>query len=158
MCFHISSEGFKNLATLAIALAATVFAGIQVLLAREKFRKDLFDERFKIYKAIEEFLAATIKHTGYDLESMQTFHEKTQTASFLFNEDILKLIEDLKTKAKTLSAIYSEIKEIPTDNMPARLEKAKKREVIFNEVFDMQHKLNEIFSPYLKYDLWKILR
>jgi hypothetical protein len=136
-----------------IALVAVFFAIQQFLLAKEKFKQDMFEKRFKVYCAIDAFLESTIPSQKLTFEQFRTLHTEIKHAEFLFENPTLHLIYTISSKASRLSEIDSKIDDITyAQELPAM--QKEKQEILSFFLTTLQN-LNDAFSPYLKFKQWK---
>jgi len=143
--------------TILSALTAVTVAYIalqQFLLAREKFKLDLFEKRFAVFKAVEKFINEAIANRTVSMEVLQQFDRETQTASFLFDNDIVTLIGEIRTKANTLTTLRGERFQLPPGS--ERVSASKREQDILEEFITTQQGLKNNFSAYLKFMTWKL--
>lgn len=145
-------------ATLIAALVAFI-AIQQYLLAREKFKLDLFEKRFAIFKATETFIGLITMARNSSQNDFSDWHRQfsvqTQAASFLFDEEISNFIDDLARKGNRVTVAYGLKNEPNANTDPAIVEALKDARQIQNEFFSIQGQLKNRFSPYLKFKNWK---
>ncbi len=140
-----------------VPLIAAIVALISIqryFLARERFKLDLFEKRFATFKAIEAFIDTVISDRRVSSESLQKFDRDTQTAFFLFDQDIVQFINEIRTKANTAHYLREEQKDYEPAT-PERMELGQKKIKILEELIDEQTKLKYRFSKYLKFRNWK---
>ncbi len=100
--------------TTLIGITTTVIAGIvawiayqQHILAGEKFKLDLFEKRFAIYKATETFINEIVGAKSSSVEGFSELHKRfgleTQTVSFLFDKVMADFIDDLAKKGNMVT-------------------------------------------------------
>lgn len=65
----------------------------------EQFKLDLYDRRYKIYKAIENLLRNIMINGRPDSKSISEFVADTNEREFLFDNDITKFIDEIRDKA-----------------------------------------------------------
>lgn len=135
--------------TTGLAVLVLFVSVQQFLLARENFKLGLFEKRFAIFKAIEAFINSAIANREATTESLQRFYQDTQTAIFLFNNDIVKFILDVGTKANQLTVNRREKFELPPGD--ERLKAGQPGRQILEELIIMQASLKSRFLPYLKF-------
>jgi hypothetical protein len=140
--------------TILIAVIVAFIALQQFLLARERFKLDLFEQRFSIFKATATFINDAIRDHKISWECLQKFDKDTETASFLFNQDIVSFLADLRTKANIVTAYHNEHKELEAGSTQ-RHEIVEKESKILLGFIDIQNGLKNRFSPYLKFSNWK---
>ena len=132
-----------------IAFGVALISLQQWLLAKEKFKLDLFEKRFAILKAVESYLSDTIVSRKGSIERVQQFYANTMTANFLFDEDIINFAEKLKVKGLNLKDLDNVIEALPEGD--ERHEAVRQKVEILCEFLDIQLQLKDKFSPYLKF-------
>lgn len=65
----------------------------------EQFKLDLYDRRYKIYKAIENLLRDIMRDGKADSKSMNQFVADANEREFLFDEEVPMYIDNLRKKA-----------------------------------------------------------
>lgn len=139
-----------KIVTFFVSLATFSVAALQFILAREKFKLDSFDKRFAVFKAIETFFNDAIRDRHVTTENLVKFDTGTQTASFLFPDEIVKFIAEIREKGNVLTVLRSKHQE----HQPGSSERHDyvERELkILNEFIDLSKTLKDRFSPYLKF-------
>src|ERR1700691_1638262 len=105
----------NNLPAYLTFIVAVIVAWIglqQFFLAREKFKLDLFEKRFAIYKATQKFLVNLGNPTlGFDV--LIEFSRETQDALFLFEKEIVDYLDELHKKAGSLINTNLKCKQLP---------------------------------------------
>jgi hypothetical protein len=146
------------MATLIAAIVAFI-AVQQYFLAREKFKLDLFDKRFAIFKATETFVDAIVGARSSSIENFSEWHRQfslnTQTACFLFDEEIVNFINDLAKKGNRVTVAYILKNEPQASADITTVEALKDAKQIQDEFLTIQGRLRDNFSPYLKFENWK---
>jgi hypothetical protein len=134
--------------------AAVGWVGFQQFrLARERFKLDLFQKRFAIFEATQKFLPVAL-YAPFTHEQLIKFMLDTDTAVFLFDDDIEKYLTEIQRRATNLWAIHEEQKDLEPAS-PKRMELGRKREANRDELTELQNQLRDKFSPYLKFKNWK---
>jgi hypothetical protein len=146
-----------NTITTFLAVIVAFVALQQFLLARERFKLDLFDRRFAIFKATQVFVNEIICHRSVSASEsstwIQQFSKQAQTATFLFDDDLSKFLDDLWKKGNVVAVAYN-LWSDPNRGEGAQdaFQKAVK---IQEEMIEVQNHLEERFSKYLKFSNWK---
>jgi hypothetical protein len=147
-----------NYVTLSIAIIVAFITIQQFLLARERFKLDLFDRRFGIYRATQVFLDEILKLNRDNAKDaskwLLQYSKDVQAAIFLFDEPLYKYLNELWKLGNVMAVVYNLVNDPINDNPELRerfIEVAKIREKMIIE----QSKLSEKFSPYLKFSNWK---
>ena len=143
-----------------ISAIATLIAGIiawtgyqQHRLAKEKLKLDLFEKRFSVYKGVQIFLSQIMQEGKLNLDSLWELQKATQEAEFLFETEIPKYIDSIRSKALKMRTIQSKYENMPTGDERSRL--VDKEHTIFTELTNGLPALSQVFMPYLKFSKWK---
>jgi hypothetical protein len=140
------------IATLIAAIVALISIQ-QYFLAHERFKLDLFEKRFSIFKAAETFLSEIINR-DFSGDCLQKFDIETQTAVFLFGKDIVSFLKEIRlnaNKIKTLREMHIQFEAGSNE----RHELVEKEIKIMESIMDTQKSLTDTFSRYLKFRNWK---
>ena len=135
-----------------VSLVVFFIALQQFLLAKEKFKIDLFQKRFDVFKGAESFIYQLRFNKDFKHEVFYKFNIETQTASFIFDDDIQKFLYDLQGKGRDLKYLSDTIK--PLEVGDERHKTFLKIESIQNELEGVETMLEHTFSPYLKFRKW----
>jgi hypothetical protein len=146
--------------TTLIAAIVAYIAREQYLLAREKFKLDLFEKRFAVFKATEIFINQIVGARSSSVKDFSEWHKRfsfeTQTVRFLFDEEIADFIDDLAIKGNrvTTAKILNTEPRVGAniDVIDWALGDAKK---IQEEFIEVQSQLICKFSPFLRIKNWK---
>ena len=151
LAFISDSMGANVMVLLAILVA--IIAGQQFLLAKEKFKLDMFEKRFAVFNSLNLFIADAIVKPKVTSESIQRFNTDTKTASFLFGDDILNLIEEVKKKGREMRFLDDTLEVMGAGGTRQKLliEKESKKQ----ELTNLADNLRNAFSNYLKFKKWK---
>ena len=71
----------------------------QWLLARHRFRLDLFDRRYRIFEATRKFLSAVMSKADFDDAQFFEFAVAVLDAEFLFDKDVVSYLAEVKTRS-----------------------------------------------------------
>ena len=93
------SQYFLTVCSLTIALTVAVVAVQQLLLSRQRFKLDLFEKRYAVYKATQVFLTKISTAAKIEMEDIFEFRGNTQDAVFLFEEDVPAYLKTIDEKA-----------------------------------------------------------
>jgi hypothetical protein len=145
--------------TTLIATTIAFIAVQQYLLAREKFKLDLFEKRFAIFKATEIFINLIVGARGSSAGNFSEWHKQfsfdTQTACFLFDSEMAAFIDDLVKKGNRVTIAYGLKSEPQASTDSVIIEALKDAKRIQDEFITIQGQLRDKFSPYLKFANWK---
>ena len=149
--------------TSVLLVAIVAWTGYQQHnLAKAKFKLDMFEKRFAVYKGVQIFLTIILKEGKLNLfkeddeHSITPFFEfrrKTQDSTFLFGKEIHQYIDGIDKKSLELSSVASMIKPLPGGQ--ERSELCRKQTLLLRELIGELPKLKEVFAPYLRFDKWK---
>ena len=146
-----------NYTTLLVAIIVAFIGAQQFFLSRERFRLDLFDRRFAIFKATQIFLNKVIlvnRNNAKDAsEWINQFQRDIQESIFLFDEPLYKYLNDLFMRGNQI-AVAHELRNDP-DNVDSSLNDTFKQ--LRESQVKMIDELNQLtakFSPYLKFSEW----
>ena len=139
--------------TIFIGLFVAWVAFQQYRLGRAKFKLDLFDKRYAIYKATQRFLSHILKEARMDLKKLWEFRGDTQNAVFLFDNDIPKYLDEIDKKALKLWETKEEYKEMPKGDERSKL--CRDESQLCHELIKKLPELKVVFGKYLKFRKWK---
>jgi len=139
--------------SLLIAAAVAYIAYQQYGLAREKFKLDMFEKRFAVYKATQRFLTVIFQVGKVDLDKLFEFRRDTQDATFLFGQEIPAYLKRLDVQALNLMAINDELRDLPVGEERGFL--CRKKTELSGALTGELSELKNVFAPYLRFDKWK---
>ena len=140
------------IATLVAAIVA--WTGYQQhLLAKEKFKLCLFENRFAVYKGIQIFLTHIFMKAKVDMDKLFEFRRDTQDAMFLFDDAISTYIKEIDHKALDLHTTVKTYRPLPKGDKRSHL--CKHETQLLRELTSELPKLKDVFAPYLKFKKWK---
>lgn len=147
---YVKVEYLLTLLTIINAGIVAYVALRQHQLAKDKLKLDLFEKRFDIYKSLKSFIEDISNPT---IESKVKLYKDTQEAVFLFEDDIIKYLDEILEKASKLYAINKK-------PLAERVQRDHDMELELLSWYAAQitgqyPELTEIFSPYLKFKTWK---
>lgn len=107
----------------ALAVPVIGFLGVYIAwrqwkTAAYRYRMDLFDKRFEIYKATIEFILSIRGGGQVSDESLAAFKERTLPVRFLFNDEVADYIAEIRSMAVDAQTFSQE-----TEGMDAGPEK-----------------------------------
>lgn len=156
-------QSFKDiisaLLTPIIAIFLAYIAYRDHRLRKEQFKLNLYNRRYKIYKAVERLLKKFRKNGKIDLENLKEFETGTNERDFLFDDDVLKYIDLIRNNAIKFWDRYNRLNELnlPSDNQDKTLEEKRKKLAdencelsiwLINQLDDSRN----LFKKYLKID------
>ena len=125
----------------------------QHVLAREKFKLDLFEKRFAVYKATQKFLVTIMKNPNIGWDDPVTFLQETQDAVFLFGQEIVNYLDSLYNKALDMKALQQKFERLPVGAERSAL--CGQEGQLVSELTRELPKLPQVFASYLKFRAWK---
>ena len=145
-------EIFSGYLTIVIAITATYIAIQQYYVSRYRVRIDLFDRRWKFYKAIMDFMRHVRQHGDAKDAQIQDFIDQTADSKFFFKGEIVKHIDLLLHHAIELQDINRQLSDhsMPVGDDRTRL--AKEMTQHFKTLREQYNRTDELFSKYLKLD------
>lgn len=138
-----------------MAIIAMIVAWVgfqQFILAKERFKLDLFEKRFAVYKAAQKLLSIILRDAKIELNNIFDYQRDRQDAVFLFDQKIVDYLDVLYRKALTLQTTREEYKPLPVGTERKKLVKEESK--VLRELLDELPKLKDVFSPYLKFKTW----
>lgn len=108
----MTGQYFLTGCSLIVALIVTIVAVQQLQLSRQRFKLDLFEKRYNVYKATQIFLTK-IPDQKWELSDLFDFRAKTQDSVFLFKDKLVGYLKTIDSKALELWRIRSELEDVP---------------------------------------------
>ena len=139
---------------LLISFSIALIAVQQFLLAKEKFNLDLFNKRYAVFKGVQLFVFQIVMNLTAKTEDFQKFNLDTETAVFIFDEDIPKFLDQVRSKAHDLKRL-KDMMEMVDQKGEEHHKLFKQKEALQMEFYDMETSLRPKFAPYLKFSKWK---
>ena len=154
----IRVESIKDWWNYAIAVGVFIVAFLQwktlkkqsvheVFVNSEKLKHDLFEKRYFVFSAIHEALKVVLYNPReFSSEALYKFRNDILDAPFLFGTDINTYIDRLYNELADMvhKQRYPESSENPANDDRVRTDS-------FNKGIQSLH---DIFSPYMKFELW----
>jgi hypothetical protein len=125
----------------------------QYRISKERFKLDLFDKRFSVYKGVQVFLTYILHKLKVDLSQIVQFRVDTQDSVFLFGYDITEYLKKIDSKSCELLDLQEERKNLPVGEENSK--KCKEQTELIKWFTDQLPELKKIFSPYLRFKTWK---
>ena len=138
--------------TLLLAGIVTWVGYQQYLLARARFRLDLFDKRFAVYKATQKFLSTILGAARFEMEEFWQFRRDTQDAPFLFRVDIVEFLDAIDKAALDLRTAARSYEHLPVGDERTRL--VNREAAVLKQLTDDLPRLRDVFAPYLSFRTW----
>jgi len=135
--------------TIMIGVFVAYTAYNQYRLSKEKFKLDMFDKRYGVYKNTQVFLTKILRDAKIEMEDIFEFRAGTQDSVFLFKEDIPNYLKNIDNKALDFWRIHKSLGGVPKSKMAN--EQSKLLKCFANQLLELKDK----FAPYLKFKTWK---
>ena len=139
--------------TILIGIFIASIAFQQYRLSRAKFKLDLFEKRYAVYKATQRLLTYILKEAKIGIDKLFEFRGGTQDAIFLFDNEIPVYLDGIDKKAIRMMALRDELEGIPVGDKRSELCEEKKQLLL--ELTGELPRLKVIFGKYLKFKKWK---
>jgi hypothetical protein len=136
-----------------VAVAVACISYQQYRLSKDKFRLDLFDKRFSIYKGTQRFLTHISTKAKVEMDKLFEFRGDTQDAIFLFGDEISEYLRSIDQKALDMWSRVEELRELPQGQERSRL--CRENTNLLHALIKELPNLKDVFAPYLKFDKWK---
>lgn len=104
---------FPQLLLAIIAGCGVWIAAQQMLIARQKLNHDLFERRFAVYVAAQNYFVACLNRQGGTNEDTSAFYEATRAAPFLFDKDINDFLSEFMKQSIEMQ-IFGKYRDQPT--------------------------------------------
>jgi hypothetical protein len=137
-------------ALLAIVVAITTVSilVLQYLLARQRWRLDLYDKRYPLYSATMEYLSHILHFGTTDSEHLVEFQRAYLDRELLFDKTIREYMRDLYIKGEQLRMADDRLKgPLPGTEAGRVLEERKDLAIWFEKQFEVA---NRLFGAYIR--------
>ena len=149
----IKPEYIFTSVTILIGFFVAYTAYNQYKLSKEKFKLDMFDKRYGVYKNTQVFLTKILRDAKIEMEDIFEFRAGTQDSVFLFKEDIPDYLKNIDNKALELWETHKNLDGVPKGEK--RSEISRKQTELLGWLTSKLPELKNIFAPYLKFKTWK---
>jgi len=147
-------EYYLSAITLLNALVVAGVAVRQYQLSKERFKFDLFDKRYGVYKNTQIFLDKICSSMKVEREDIWEFRAGTQDSMFFFNNDIPDYLDIVEEKAVRLWKIRETLKDLADGEERTQLAK-EMSEIVAMWFPEQLPLLRNKFEPYLAFKRWK---
>ena len=141
-----------TIASLTIAASVAMIGFLQYKLASAKFKLELFDRRYAIYKATQKYLSIVLRDAHVEYSESITFLSETQDALFLFGPDVAKYLDALYKRGIELCSTAHQFEPLPVG--PERSRIVEKNAALLRALMDELDRLKKVFEPYLTFKEW----
>jgi len=148
----IKPEYIFTAITIIIGASVAYTAYNQYRLSKEKFKLDMFDKRYGVYKNTQVFLSKFLINPKIEMKDFLEFRAGTQDSVFLFKDDIPNYLEDIHKKAFDFWEIRRDLDGAQGDE---RSEMVREKTELFRWLHNQLPELKNKFAPYLKFKTWK---
>jgi hypothetical protein len=139
--------------TLVVAAMVAQVGYQQFKLARERFKLDLFEKRFAVYKAAQRLLSIVVQDGKVELNDLFEYRRDTQDAVFLFGQEVVDYLEMLDRKALELENTKHMYDPLPVGSERRWL--CEKALVLLKDLGNELPRLKDVFGRYLRFQVWK---
>ncbi|RKY04476.1 MAG: hypothetical protein DRP56_09995 [Planctomycetota bacterium] len=151
--YNIASTQTNTLLTVVLGLFVAWVAFQQYKLSRAKFKLDLFEKRYVVYKATQKLLTHVLQKGDVDLDELFEFRGKTQDAIFLFDKKIPEYLNDIDGKVLKLNTLRDQLEGIPKSDI--RSELCGNMKQLLLSITKELPKLKVVFGKYMNFKEWK---
>lgn len=105
-----------SLGLLVVAAVGALIAHNQWKTARTKLQLDLYDKRRPVLLAVRELRRALTQGKGENVDkAVSDFVEQTSEATFLFDDHIVRFLEEFRTRAYSYQDAKEDLMDAPAD-------------------------------------------
>lgn len=141
-----------TIASLVIATSVAFIGFQQYRLASAKFKLELFDRRYAIYKATQKYLSIILQKAHVEYSESITFLSETQDAFFLFGPEVAEYLEALYKRGIDLCSTAHQFEPLPVG--PERSRMVEKNAELLKALTDELAHLKKVFEPHLSFNNW----
>ena len=147
-CVEFIRELSAALLTPVIGVVTTIILINQYRMEKRRWRLDLFDKRYTVYRATMEYVGSNMRHGQSNAEAQANFLEGTRDRALLFDDDIQSILDEIWKQTidlETHQAIFADLPvgEKRTEHVHAAAEIKKNLPKLGAEA-------HKIFGRYLK--------
>lgn len=135
------------IATLAVSAGVAYVAWKQWRVARNRFRLDLFDRRYKVYEAAREFLRAIQSEPQFQHQQLFAFDAGTADALFFFKADVVSYLKQLRSRALDLRELIRSGAAVPSGSQAVPHVDQEKNELLW--FIEQNATITNKFTSYL---------
>jgi hypothetical protein len=149
----IKPEYIFTAITIMIGLFVAYTAYNQYLLSKQKFRLDMFDKRYGVYKNTQVFLTKILRDAKIEMEDIFEFRAGTQDSIFLFKEDISDYLKNIDNKALELWETHKSLDGVQKGEKRSKI--CYKQTELLDWLTAQLPELKNKFASYLEFKIWK---
>jgi len=141
---------FQPIATLVVGLGVILFAFLQWKTAHDKLRLELFDRRYKAYKALMTFLGRALmgSSASFSDSDLVEFYRDMDGYEFLFGSDISDYYKQVRTRALDMRLQHTLWQRQQGDERTRMIEAEHQQRIWLSEQLT---RAAEVFAPYLSH-------
>jgi hypothetical protein len=140
-----------NSRQLQVAKDQAVTADAQRKIAAARLNFDLYAKRYVVFDSARRLLLDVVQSDHVDAKKVINFNIETADAPFLFEQDVVNYLDELRNKIRRLKTLKAQ------ENAADEAEEEEKRQRLVDLTADQHQDLNrelenlvEKFKPYLK--------
>jgi hypothetical protein len=133
--------------TLVLAASVAIVAWLQWWVALNKLRLDLFDRRYKVYDATRKFLSVIFREATFTDSQLFEFYAGVSDAGFLFGDDVVKYLEEIRTRAIRMLTAQHIFEPLPVGEERTRHVNMASDQLKW--LTDQLTEMANVFAPYL---------
>lgn len=115
--------------------------------AAQKLKLDLFDRRYRVFDTARKLLAAIMRNNKAENTDVMEFNLGVADAPFLFGQDVVHFLEDLRGRAYDISCLQAQMGPLPVGCERTRMVEMERKQI---EWFSGRlRELAKTFAPYL---------
>ena len=145
------AQYLSALGTIAIGAVVAYIAWRQYRTSHDRFRLDLFEKRYDVYRALMKFLRGLAPDTSKTGEQIMAFRADTNDARFLFGPEVVDFLSEIYSKSwQYRRTIHRLSDRNPTDHEKYK-QWANDEAELLRWFDDQMKRVNEVFAPYLSF-------
>ena len=95
----------QALVTPVIAVAAISIAALQLGLARQRMRMDLFEKRHAVFESTRELISKLVHYGDLSWADVDEFKVAISNARFLFGPEVFEYVDKIRGKAQQIPSL-----------------------------------------------------
>jgi len=130
-----------------VVTIAGCIAWRQWLLAKDKFKLDLFEKRYKVFEATRKFLSTIVSNATFENTDLYEFYAGTSDSTFLFSSEIEEYLSSIAKHALTMRKMSHQQANLAVGDELTRLVTKENEELTW--LSDQMRVLKDKFYQYL---------
>jgi hypothetical protein len=135
--------------TLVLGITTGSILVLQYLLAKRRWRLDLYDKRYPVYLATMQYLSFIALEASVTLEELIKFLRNSKDKEFLFGKDIQQYLDQLYRKGTDLK-LRTDLLKNPSLPEPKRQRLVEEQSELLSWFSKQSEVVKEHFGEYLK--------